>query len=71
VEEKRNAYMLLVGNPGERPLGKQKCRCENNIKTDFTETRLEGYGLDSSDSGYRPWQALVDIVMNFWVLYNR
>jgi hypothetical protein len=31
--EKRNAYRILVGKPeGKRPLGRPRCRWEDNIK---------------------------------------
>jgi hypothetical protein len=33
---KRNAYMILVGKPeGKRPLGRPRCRWEDNIRMDF------------------------------------
>jgi hypothetical protein len=36
--KKRNAYMILVGKPeGKRPLGRPRCRWENNIKMDLRE----------------------------------
>jgi hypothetical protein len=36
--EKRNAYLLLVGNPeGKRPLGRPTCRWLDNIKIDLGE----------------------------------
>jgi hypothetical protein len=36
--EKRNAYRILVGKPeGKRPLGRLKCRWENEIKMDLRE----------------------------------
>jgi hypothetical protein len=36
--EKRNAYRILVGKPeGKRPLGRQRCRWLDNIKTDLRE----------------------------------
>jgi hypothetical protein len=38
MEEKRNAYKLLVGKPeGRRPLGRQRCRLLDNIKMDLVE----------------------------------
>jgi hypothetical protein len=38
MEEKRNAYRILVGKPQEkRPLKRPKCRWVNNIKIDFRE----------------------------------
>jgi hypothetical protein len=39
IEEKRNAYRILVGKPeGKRPLGIPRCRWVDNIKMDFRET---------------------------------
>jgi hypothetical protein len=36
--EKRNAYRILVGKPEvKRPLGRPRCRWENNIKMDLRE----------------------------------
>jgi hypothetical protein len=41
MEEKRNAYRILVGKPErKRPLGKPGHRCEDNIKMDLRD-RLE------------------------------
>ena len=38
MEESRNAYRVLVGKPeGKRPLGKARCRWEDNIKMDLRE----------------------------------
>jgi hypothetical protein len=38
MEEKRNAYMILVGRPdSERTLGRPRRRCVNNIKMDLRE----------------------------------
>jgi hypothetical protein len=35
MEEKRNAYRIIVGKPeGKRPLGKHRHRWEDNIKMD-------------------------------------
>jgi hypothetical protein len=36
MEEKRNAYMILVGKPeGKRPLGRPRRRWVDNIKMDL------------------------------------
>jgi hypothetical protein len=36
MEEKRNAYRILVGKPeGKRPLGRPRCRSVDNIKIDL------------------------------------
>jgi hypothetical protein len=35
---RRNAYTVLVGKPeGKRPLGRSRCRWEDNIKMDLRE----------------------------------
>ena len=47
--ERRGAYRVLVGKPeGRRPLGRSKCRWEDNIKMDLREVGWEGHGLDQS-----------------------
>jgi hypothetical protein len=35
--EVRGAYSILVGRPEERPLGRPRCRWEDNIKMDLRE----------------------------------
>ena len=36
--ERRGAYRVLVGKPvGKRPLGRPRCRWEDNIKMDLQE----------------------------------
>jgi hypothetical protein len=41
--EKRDAYMILVGNPeGKRPLGRPRRRWVDNIKIDFGEIGWDG-----------------------------
>jgi hypothetical protein len=50
--EVRGAYNILVGRPeGRRPLGKPRCRWEDNIKMDLREIGFLGFGLDSLGSG--------------------
>jgi hypothetical protein len=47
MEEVRGAYNILVGRPeGRRPLGRPRCRWEDNIKMDLREIRVWGRGLD-------------------------
>jgi hypothetical protein len=44
--EKRGSYRILVGRPeGRRPLGRPRCRWEDNIKMDLQEVGW-GHGLD-------------------------
>lgn len=35
MEKKRYEYKVLVGKPARRPLGKSKCKWEDNIKVDL------------------------------------
>jgi hypothetical protein len=41
--KKRNAYRILAGKPeGKRPLGRPRCRWEDNIKMDLREIQWRG-----------------------------
>jgi hypothetical protein len=41
--ERRSVYRVLVGKPeGKRPLGRPRCRWENNIKADLQEVGRGG-----------------------------
>jgi hypothetical protein len=46
--EKRNALSILVEKlEGKGPLGRQRCRQEDNIKMDLQRNRVGCCGLDS------------------------
>jgi hypothetical protein len=65
IEEKRNAYRILVGKPeGKRPLGRQRRRWVDNIKIDIRET--DWVGMDWIDLGQDrdQWKVLVNTAMN-------
>jgi hypothetical protein len=66
--EKRNVHRLSAGNPeGKRPLGRQRHRWTDNIKTDLLEIGLsvvDWIGL--AQDRYR-WTALVNAVVNLQV----
>jgi hypothetical protein len=66
--EKRNAYRILVGKPeGKRPLGRQRCRWDYNIKLDLRETGWDGiYWIDLAQDRDQ-WRALVNMVKNLRV----
>jgi hypothetical protein len=50
--ENKNACKVLVGMPdGKRPLGRLRCRWEDNIKMDLKRNRVGWHGLDSSGLG--------------------
>jgi hypothetical protein len=68
MEEKRNAYTLLVGKPeGKRPLGRPRRRWVDNIRTDLGE---EGWGnvdwIGLAKDRNR-WRSLVNSVLNLRV----
>jgi hypothetical protein len=45
--ERRSAYRALVGKPeGRRPLGRPRCRWEENTKMDLREVGWVGHRLD-------------------------
>jgi len=67
--ERRDAYNVLVGRPeGRRPLGKSRRRWEDTIKMELLEVGLGGMDWNDLSQGRDRWQALVNVVMNFWVL---
>jgi len=58
-------YRVLAWKPGgKRPLGRPRCRWEDNIKMDLQDvgvwTRLSWLRIGR-------WQTLVNVVMNLWV----
>jgi len=66
--ERRGVYRVLVGRPqGKRPLGKPRCRWEDNIKIDLQEVGCGGMDwIDLAQGRYRG-RTLVSAVMNFLV----
>jgi hypothetical protein len=68
MEEKRNAYRILVGKPeGKRPLGRPRRKWEDNIKMDLKEIGWGGNDwIHLARDGYQ-WRALVNRVMNLRV----
>jgi hypothetical protein len=67
--EKRNVYRLLVRKPeGKKPLGRPRRRWIYNIKMDLSEIGWGGVDLIGLAQDRYRWRALVNAVMNFWVL---
>ena len=66
--EDRGVHRVLVGKPEEkRPLGRSRCRWENNIKMYLEEVgggRGDWMELAQDRDG---WRSLVDTVRNFRV----
>jgi hypothetical protein len=65
---KRNAYMILVGNPeGKRPLGRPRRRWVDNIKMDLRAIGWNGGDWIDLAQDRDQWRALVKVVMNLRV----
>jgi hypothetical protein len=65
--EERGLYRVLVGKPeGKTPLGKPRCRWENNIKMDLQEVRCGGMDWIGLAQDRDRWRASVNAVMNCW-----
>ena len=66
MEEGRGVHEVLVGKPeGRRPLGRPRCRWEDNIKMDLQEVGRGCGDLMESAQDRDRWRALVSTVMNF------
>ena len=66
--ESRGMYKVLVGkHEGRRPLGRSRCRWEDNVKMDFQEVGCGGMDWIDLAHDKDRWQALVNAVMNLWV----
>jgi hypothetical protein len=66
--EGRGAYRILVGRPeGRRPLGKPRCRWEDNIKMDLQEVGWKGMDWIDTAQDRDRWRVLVYAVMNLRV----
>ena len=66
--ERRGLYRILVGKPeGNRPLGRPRCRWEDDIKMDLQEVGCGGMNWIELAQDRERWQALVHAVMNIWV----
>jgi hypothetical protein len=66
MEEKRNAYRILIGKPeGKRPIGRPRRRWVDNIKIDLREIGWNGMDWMNLDQDRDQWTTLVSTVMNF------
>jgi len=60
--------MVLVGKPEEtRPLGRPRCRWQDNIKMDLQAVGCGGMDWIELAQDKDRWRALVNAVMNFRV----
>jgi hypothetical protein len=68
MEEKRNAYRILVGKPGgKRPLGRPRRRWVDNIKINLSEIGWGGMDWIDLAQNRDQWISLVNTVMNLRV----
>jgi len=68
MEEMIGAYRVFVGKPDEnRPLGRPRCRWEDNIKMDLKEVGCGGTDRIVLAQDRDRWRALVNAVMNLRV----
>jgi hypothetical protein len=68
MEEKRNAYRLLVGKPeGKRLLGRPRRRLVNNIRMDLGEVGWGDVDRIGLAKDRNRWRALVNSVLNLRV----
>jgi hypothetical protein len=66
--EGRGAYGVLVQRPkGKRPLGRPRCRWEDNIKMDPGEIGIDGATWILLAQDRVQWRAFVNTVMNLRV----
>ena len=69
IWEEERCIRVLVGEPeGKRPLGRPRCRWEDNIKMDLQEVGCGGMDWIKLAQDRDRWKALVNVVMNLRVL---
>jgi hypothetical protein len=63
--EGRGVYRVLARRPeGKRPLGRSRCRWEDNIKLDLREIGIDGANWIRLAQDRVQWRAFVNTVMN-------
>jgi hypothetical protein len=66
--EGRGAYRVLVGRPEVRkPLGRPRCRWDDNIQMDLREIGIDGANWIQLARDKVQWRAFVNTVMNLRV----
>jgi hypothetical protein len=68
VAEGRGVYRVLVGKPeGKRPLGRRRCRWEDNIRMDLQDVECGGMEWIGLAQDRDRWRTIVNVVMNLRV----
>jgi hypothetical protein len=68
MEERKGAYVVLVGRPvGKRPLGRPRHRWEDNIEMDLKEVGWGGMDWIGVSQDRDRFGAVMNTVMNLWV----
>jgi hypothetical protein len=66
--EGRSVYRVLAGKPkGKRPLGRPRCKWEDNIKTDLREIGIDRANWIRLSQDRVQWRTFVNTVMNLRV----
>jgi hypothetical protein len=66
--EDRRIYRILVGkSEGKTPLGRPRCRWEDNTRMDLQEVGRRCMDWIGVAQDRDRWQAIVNAVMNLWV----
>ena len=69
--ERRGLYRVLVWKPeGKRPLGRPRCRWQDNIKVDLHDVVCGGMDWIDPAQDRDRWRELVNAVMNLRVPKN-
>jgi hypothetical protein len=68
VGEGRDVYRVLIGRPeSKRPLGRPRCRWEDNIMVDLREIGIDVANWIQLAQDRVQWRACVNTVMNLRV----
>jgi 3-oxoacyl-ACP reductase-like protein len=66
--EEGGVYRVLVGKPEVKgPLGRPRCRWDDNIRMDLKEVGCGGMDWSGLSQDRDRWWAIVNAVMNLWV----
>jgi hypothetical protein len=68
MREGRGVYRVLVGRPeGRRPLGRPRCRWEDNINSDLRDIGIDEANWIQLAQDRVQWRAFVNAIMNLRV----